>query len=131
MVAARRRRPTTALQLSAAVFAGLALLGCEADIVGKGEGGAMSGAGAGGQVLEPGVQPTVTCNEHTPPGEMFLRRLTNQEYQATLSDLLGVKPDVSKLPPELSLYGFENNAESISLSTAHLEQYQAIAEKLA
>jgi Protein of unknown function (DUF1592)/Protein of unknown function (DUF1588)/Protein of unknown function (DUF1587)/Protein of unknown function (DUF1595)/Protein of unknown function (DUF1585) len=62
---------------------------------------------------------------------MFLRRLTNQEYAATVHDLLGVEPAVDGLPPDLTLHGFDNNAESISISTAHLEGYRALAETLA
>ena len=62
---------------------------------------------------------------------MYLRRLTNQEYAATVHDLLGVEPVVDTLPPNLTLHGFDNNAESISISTAHLEGYRAIAESLA
>jgi hypothetical protein len=62
---------------------------------------------------------------------MFLRRLTNQEYAATLRDLLGVEPSVQTLPPDLTLHGFDNNAESISISPAHLEAYRAIAESVA
>jgi hypothetical protein len=62
---------------------------------------------------------------------MFLRRLTNQEYAATLRDLLGVDASVQALPPDLTLHGFDNNAESISISPAHLEAYRAIAESTA
>ena len=65
------------------------------------------------------------------PGPMYLRRLTNQEYAATVRDLLGVEPKVDTLPPDLTLHGFDNNAESILISTAHLEGYRAIAESLA
>jgi hypothetical protein len=59
---------------------------------------------------------------------MFLRRLTNQEYAATLRDLLGAEPSVQALPPDLTLHGFDNNAESISITPAHLEAYRSIAE---
>jgi hypothetical protein len=66
-----------------------------------------------------------------PPGAMYLRRLTNQEYADTVRDLLGAEADVKTLPPDLTLYGFDNNAESITVSTTHLEGYRALAEQLA
>jgi hypothetical protein len=62
---------------------------------------------------------------------MYLRRLTNQEYANTVRDLLGVTPPVTALPGDLSLYGFDNNAETISISVAHLEAYRTLAETLA
>jgi len=90
---------------------------------------------AGGDPAAPGSQGgqslTACAGEANPPGPMYLRRLTNQEYAATVHDLLGVQPVVDSLPPDLTLHGFDNNAESISISTAHLEGYRAIAESLA
>ena len=94
---------------------------------GPADSGAPQGS-AGADAVGP--QPAGVCSPAA-PGAMYLRRLTNQEYAATVGDLLGVEVAVSTLPPDLTLYGFDNNAESISLSTAHLEAYRGLAEALA
>ena len=101
-------------------------------IIGEGAPAAGGDPAAAGARGTQGGQSLTTCSaEASPPGPMYLRRLTNQEYAATVRDLLGVEPKVDTLPPDLTLHGFDNNAESISISTAHLEGYRALAETLA
>lgn len=58
------------------------------------------------------------------PGHVTLRRLNRNEYQNTLTDLLGVKVDVSPLlPPDDSGHGFDNNGDVLTISPLHLERY--------
>jgi hypothetical protein len=94
---------------------------------------ATGGAAAGRQGGQgSAAQNTGACTGGTSvPGPMYLRRLTNQEYANTVRDLLGVAPSVAELPPDLSLHGFDNNAETIQISVAHLEVYRKLAEGLA
>jgi hypothetical protein len=121
-----------AMKRASVRFLGVALLGllvgaCEGSVLGElgQQGGAIPG-GAGSAAVDP--QSGATCT--TAPGAMYLRRLTNQEYADTVVDLLGGQISVSALPPDLTLYGFDNNAESLSLSPAHLEAYRALAEQV-
>ena len=67
------------------------------------------------------------------PAPHFLRRLTNQEYQATVRMLLGDGIDEvsADFPPNLSAKGFSNNSESIPISSLHVERYEEAAEQLA
>ncbi|WP_206107744.1 DUF1592 domain-containing protein [Paludisphaera rhizosphaerae] len=61
------------------------------------------------------------------PGPFIIRRLTKTEYGNTLHDLFGVDPAIAdELPDEVSGEGYLN-----SLSPLQLEQYLAIAEKVA
>src|SRR4051794_4078807 len=61
------------------------------------------------------------------PGPFVIRRLTKTEYGNTLHDLFGVEPAMAdELPDEVSGEGYLN-----SLSPLQLEQYLAIAEKVA
>lgn len=61
------------------------------------------------------------------PGPFIIRRLTRTEYGNTLHDLFGVDPAIAdELPDEVSGEGYLN-----SLSPLQLEQYLAIAEKVA
>ncbi len=66
------------------------------------------------------------------PGPAFLRRLTNLEYRQTARDLLGVSGDPSTgFPADVAQNGFDNNAESVTISSYHLESYRDAAEQLA
>ena len=61
------------------------------------------------------------------PGRVTLRRLNTFEYQNTVRDLVGVTPDTSLLPPDDGGYGFDNIADVLSLSPAHVEAYLTTA----
>jgi len=65
-------------------------------------------------------------------GPTFLRRLTNAEYRQTLRDLVPMANDpTADFPPDLVQNGFDNNAESITVSPVHVEAYRAAAEQVA
>jgi hypothetical protein len=66
---------------------------------------------------------------------VFLRRLTNQEYGHTVSDLLSLAtvldPEATfEFPADTAAGGFRNNAENGTISTAHVERYNAAASQL-
>ncbi len=67
------------------------------------------------------------------PGWFTIHRLNKAEYRNTLRDLLGVEPEVvdlaARLPPDGTGYGFDNNADVLSMSTLQLELYLDAAER--
>ena len=64
-------------------------------------------------------------------GKVVFRRLTNYEYNNTLSDLLGVEFDYAEnLPPESkSNDGFLNNGQVLGISPLQMEYYLAAARQ--
>lgn len=67
------------------------------------------------------------------PGPSVLRRLTPEEYNRTVRDLLGVRFDVVReagLPRPENPTGFDNLAAAQSLSPAVMEKYFSAAEKI-
>ncbi len=64
------------------------------------------------------------------PGHEPARRLTHQEYDNTIRDLLGVDPrPASRFPSELSgTSGFENSANTLFLQPVLMERYIGAAE---
>jgi hypothetical protein len=117
-----------AVQFSGALLLALLVGACEGSVLGESSQQAPASPGGAG-TGSIGAQDGGTCTEA--PGAMYLRRLTNQEYADTVRDLLGGEVSVTALPPDLTLYGFDNNAESLTLSPAHLEGYRALAEQVA
>lgn len=72
------------------------------------------------------------CAAPRDPGPVFLRRLTVAEYRRSVRDLFGAGPDrTGELPPDPVIDGFDNNAEAITLSDAHLEKFRDAAERIA
>jgi hypothetical protein len=66
------------------------------------------------------------------PGPSPLRRLTRNEYDNTVRDLLGdTRRPARSFPGEETTLGFHNNAESRSVSDVLVEGYLAAAEQLA
>jgi hypothetical protein len=64
-------------------------------------------------------------------GRVVLRRLNRAEYQNTVRDLLGVELDLKDLlPEEASTNGFDNNAETLHVSSFLMEQYLEAAERV-
>ena len=67
------------------------------------------------------------------PGWFTIHRLNKVEYRNTLRDLLGVDPEVvdlaGGLPADDTGYGFDNNADVLTVSTLHLERYLIAAER--
>ena len=61
-----------------------------------------------------------------------MRRLNRAEYANAIRDLLHVEVDsTALLPPDDSAYGFDNIADALDTSPAHVEQYLSAAGKIA
>ncbi len=68
---------------------------------------------------------------HPNPGRSTLRRLNRSEYANSVRDLLALDVAISEsLPGDDSGYGFDNNADVLSVSTTHLERYLFVAGKV-
>jgi mono/diheme cytochrome c family protein len=64
-------------------------------------------------------------------GRTVLRRLNRAEYVNTVRDLLAVDVELKDLlPPETSITGFDNSAESMHVSSYLMESYLAAAERV-
>lgn len=67
------------------------------------------------------------------PGWFTAHRLNRTEYRNTLRDLLGLDPAredlAARLPQDDTGYGFDNNADVLSVSPVAVEQYLAAAER--
>ena len=88
--------------------------------------GLLASAGCAG---EPGAdEPAALCD----PGRATLHRLNRSEYNNTVRDLLGdeTKPALD-FPAEDVAYGFDNNADILTLSPLLFEKYLEAAERLA
>src|SRR5688500_6857110 len=65
------------------------------------------------------------------PGRALLRRLNRAEYGNTIRDLLDLDVDVtSLLPADDSAFGFDNNADLMTVSPALLERYLTAADRV-
>ncbi len=65
------------------------------------------------------------------PGRVTLHRLNRAEYDATVRDLLGDTTRPARaFPTDDHGYGFDNNADVLSLSPLLMEKYSAAAEQL-
>ena len=66
------------------------------------------------------------------PGTVTLHRLNRAEYDNTVRDLFGtaLRPAAAQFPADDFGYGFDNNADVLSLSPLHLEMYQLAADQL-
>ena len=66
------------------------------------------------------------------PGRIAPHRLNRAEYNNTIRDLLGVDIHAADdFPQDDSMYGFDNIADSLSISPLLMEKYLAAAEKIA
>jgi mono/diheme cytochrome c family protein len=69
--------------------------------------------------------------EHPNPGRPTLHRLNRAEYRNAIRDLLAVEIDpATLLPADNAAYGFDNNADALSLSPALTERYLEAAAKI-
>jgi mono/diheme cytochrome c family protein len=69
--------------------------------------------------------------EHPNPGRPTLHRLNRVEYHNAIRDLFALEIDpVSLLPADNAAYGFDNNADALSLSSALTERYLGAAAKI-
>lgn len=86
-----------------------------------------------GEASECAQPATYACDQENPwPGASRLRRLSHDEYDQTLSDLLGTNvraADNFVADPEI--HGYLNNARALRASTVLLEQWMGTAEVLA
>ncbi len=116
-------------------------MGCTANIDkigGSGEAPASTPSGGDdGNVTNPDETGSVSweAGGEVEPGPTFLRRLTNEEYNDTLRDLLGENETVDraarfKFVPDSRVHGFASNAENVSMSSAVLERYRDAAESV-
>ena len=65
------------------------------------------------------------------PGRHLPHRLNRAEYQNAIRDLLELEVDASSLlPPDDSVDGFDNNADSLGVSPSLLERYLSAAAKI-
>ena len=69
---------------------------------------------------------------HVNPGRPAgLHRLNRAEYANAVRDLLGVEIEPSKmLPPDEQAYGFDTNADALSIQPALLDRYLSAAAKI-
>jgi hypothetical protein len=69
---------------------------------------------------------------HPNPGRPAAHRLNRAEYSNAIRDLLGLDIQAgSQLPVDDSGYGFDNNADVLSISPALLERYLSVARQVA
>ena len=69
--------------------------------------------------------------EHPNPGRPTLHRLNRVEYRNAIRDMLALEIDpASLLPADSAAYGFDNNADALSLSPALMERYLGAAAKI-
>ena len=69
---------------------------------------------------------------HSSPGSVTLHRLNRADYDNTVRDLFqtSLRPAAALFPVDDFGYGFDNNADVLSLSPLHLEMYQLASEQL-
>jgi mono/diheme cytochrome c family protein len=68
---------------------------------------------------------------HPNPGRPTLHRLNRVEYRNAIRDMLGLEIDAaSLLPADNAGYGFDNNADALSLSPVLTERYLGAAAKI-
>ena len=65
------------------------------------------------------------------PGRPTLHRLNRTEYRNAVRDLLSVDIDTALLPADNAAYGFDNNADALTLSSALTERYLGAAARIA
>src|SRR5262245_8244846 len=69
--------------------------------------------------------------EHPNPGRPTLHRLNRVEYRNAIRDLFALEIDpASLLPADSAAYGFDNNADALSLSPVLAERYLGAAVKI-
>ena len=65
------------------------------------------------------------------PETVGLRRVTGFEYGNLLKDVLGLEVDVSAtFPPDEESYGFDNQADTITVTDLHVDGYLRVAEQV-
>ncbi len=82
-----------------------------------------------------GAPPTSSaipaCQGEETPGPRRLRLLTRLEYANSVVDLLGIPlPSTDNLPVETVVDGFDNNAKAAAITSRHVDEYLATAERV-
>jgi hypothetical protein len=91
----------------------------------SGPGGSSQTSGGAGAPGSTGAAPVES------PSPRLLRQLTNAEYRATVTDLLGLAaPDTTAIPPDVSVDGFTTNVAGAFVTEAHLDAYDAVGAAL-
>ena len=81
--------------------------------------------------LEAGIDRAAAANVN-PGRTASLHRLNRAEFANAVRDLVGVEVDAqAMLPPDEQAYGFENNAEALSIPPALLDRYVSAATAIA
>ena len=71
-----------------------------------------------------------TALEHPDPGHSTLHRLNRVEYRNAIRDMLALEIDPSLLPADTAAYGFDNNADALSLTPVLTERYLEASAKI-
>ncbi|RYZ41218.1 MAG: DUF1592 domain-containing protein [Myxococcaceae bacterium] len=120
------RRSRNGLGLGLAV---LLLAGCDASLP-------WARVLPGPEAPNPGNGPvdpldTLCRSESRDPGRVTLHRLNRAEYDNTVRDLLGdTSAPARDFPPDDHGFGFDNNADVLSMSPLLMEKYSHAAEQL-
>jgi hypothetical protein len=119
----------------------LALAACQGSILGEGVSGprAVVGEGTGPSTTTPPIvvpfDPDSECQqlgEGIHPGPSPLRRLTRDEYDATIAELAGDTSEPARdFPPEARALGFYNVADGQTVTSLLVEAYKTAAEAIA
>ena len=78
--------------------------------------------------LETALDRAAAANPN--PGRPTLHRLNRAEYRNAVRDLFAVDIEASLLPADNAAYGFDNNADALTLSSALTERYLGAAAKV-
>jgi len=111
-----------------------ATVACSGSIQSSAEPPSNAGGSAGNKAAggSGGATASAACGEKRNPGPTPLRRLTRWEYNNTVAQLLGDKTHPAfQFVPEASQLGFDNNADSTTLSSVLISQQEEAAGKLA
>jgi hypothetical protein len=96
--------------------------------------GGLAGGADGGAGNIPGSAPmTASCGASYAPGHIAIHRLTNDEYDNTVRDLLytTATPATAFDPSPAGASGFENDSDALIISDDLIASYYAAGEALA
>jgi hypothetical protein len=98
-----------------------------------GTAGTAGGTSPGGPAAGVGTEVFAKCKDGKElPGPRLLRLMTRREFKNTVQDLLFLQNiDVSMLPLEARVQGFDNNAVASVVTSRHADGYLALGESLA
>ena len=119
---------------AACVIGAACAIGCDtggAAGPGAGAGGASGSGGAGGGGGGGGASGAGGLTGRCDPTRVTLRRLNRAEYDNTVQALLGTSATPAReFPADDAGGGYDNNADSLSLSPLLVEKYQLAAQTL-